>query len=88
MTSRTDRLLHTIGATVLVGAIFFFVPLFGTIGGYAVGWIVGLFFSETMLGILAQLGIHGVSLPQWGGFLGFCGGFLRTTVNSKESPNA
>lgn len=61
--------------------IFFFVIL-GTLLGGVAGWVVGLFFSETILGIASQLGIKNVTMFQLGAFLGFTGGFLKTKVTA------
>lgn len=57
---------------VLVGALF--------------GWITGLFFGNTILGILADFDISGYSMWQIGAFLGFVGSFFGTTTNfNKDS---
>lgn len=61
------------------GAVFLSVILSAFLGGVA-GWIVGLFFSDMILNILGQLGVHNVSMFQFGVFMGFVGGFLRTKV--------
>lgn len=45
------------------------------------GWIVGWFFGETFLAILAQIGITGFSMWQIGAFLGFVGSFFTPIVN-------
>lgn len=62
-----------------IGAVFLLVTL-GTLGGAVAGSIVGLFFGDTILGVVAQLGLH-VTMWQLGATLGFVGGFLRTTVS-------
>jgi hypothetical protein len=50
-------------------------------GAFA-GWVVGLFFADTILGIAGQLGIRNVTMWQLGAFLGFVGGFLKTKVTA------
>lgn len=65
--------------------IFCFV-IFGTLLGGIAGWIVGFFFGDTVLGILAQLGIKGVTMFQFGCFMGFVGGFLKTKVTAEVKP--
>ncbi len=55
-----------------------------TFMGAVSGWFIGLFFEETILGILSSLGISGFSMWQIGAFLGFVGGFFRTTVSTKK----
>lgn len=72
-----------IGFLTIVG-LFFFV-IFNTLVGAIAGWIVGLFFGDTILGILAQLGVKGVTMWQFGAFLGFIGGFLKTKTTVIKS---
>ena len=54
-------------ANVLVGAIS--------------GWFVGLFFGDTILGILSQIGICDVSMWQVGAFIGFVAGFFTKLMS-------
>ena len=56
--------------------------------GAVSGWIVGLFFGNTILGILEQIGINGFSMWQIGAFLGFISGFFRKMIsfNNKSNP--
>ena len=80
-------MLTAFGAmAVMVGGIFFFVIINTFMGGLA-GWVVGLVFGETILSILAQLGIHGVTMFQFGAFMGFVGGFLKTKVTHEKVDN-
>lgn len=77
-----DEIAKTFGGIALVmGGVFLFVILGTLLGGIA-GWTVGLFFSDTILGIAAQLGIKNVTMFQLGAFLGFVGGFLKTKVTA------
>lgn len=69
------------GAVLAVGGIAMLV-IFGTLFGSIAGWIVGMFFGDTILGIASQLGIKNVTMWQLGGFLGFVGGFLKTKVTA------
>jgi small-conductance mechanosensitive channel len=83
MEGYVDGMVKVFGAAGLtVGGLFFFV-IFGTLMGGLAGWIVGLVFSDIILGIASQLGIHGVTMFQLGIFLGFVGGFLKTKVTAK-----
>ena len=73
------------GAGAWLGSVFLCIilgPFFGGLGG----WVVGLVFGDTILGIFSQLGIHNITMFQAGVFLGFVGGFLRTktTVEQKK----
>lgn len=70
------------GVALAIGGIFFFV-IFGTFLGALSGWIVGLVFGDTILGILGQIGIKGVTMFQFGAFMGFVGGFLKTKVTAE-----
>lgn len=51
--------------------------LLAVVWGGVMGWIVGLFFGDTILGICASLGIADVSCWQLGVFLAFIGIFFR-----------
>lgn len=51
-------------------------PFVWTILGAFSGWVVGWAFGEPILNILGQLGVHNVSMLQFGLFLGFIGGFI------------
>lgn len=77
---KTTRVFGVI-ALSLMGVFFFVVA--GTLLGAVAGWIVGLFFGDTILGILAQLGVTGISMWQFGAFMGFVGGFLKTKVSAE-----
>lgn len=78
-----EKMATAFGAIALmIGGVFFFVILGTFLGGVA-GWIVGLAFADTILGILAQIGVHNVTMFQFGAFMGFVGGFLKTKVTAK-----
>lgn len=79
-----DSFTKFLGGVVLgVGGIFLLV-IFGTLFGALAGWVVGLFFGDTILGILSQLGLKNISMWQFGAFMGFVGGFLKTKVTVEE----
>lgn len=68
--------LFLIALTIFLGCII------GTLFGAFSGWLIGLFFENTIIGILASLGITGFKMWQIGAFLGFVSGFFKsTTVN-------
>ena len=77
---RTTLLIGS--AFVMTAGIFLFVAL-GTLMGALAGWTVGLFFGGTILSIVHQLGIHDVSMWQFGAFMGFVGGFMKTKVTAE-----
>ena len=65
----------------LIAALLIMVAvILSTVAGAFVGWLVGLFFDETILGIFACLGITGYKMWQIGAFLGFVGGFFHSTI--------
>lgn len=73
------------GGTILVLGGLFLMVILGTLMGAISGWIVGLFFSDTILGVWSKFGISGFTMWELGAFLGFTGGFFRAsqTNNSK-----
>jgi len=68
---------------MVAGAIMLF-SILGTLFGAIGGWIVGLFFSNTITGVLASAGITGVKVWELGAFLGFMSGFFRSTVATNK----
>ena len=78
-----DKLALGFGAIFLAMAGVFFFIIFGTLLGGLAGWLVGVFFGDTILGIAAQLGVKGITMFQLGLFLGFVGGFLKTKVSAE-----
>jgi len=61
--------------------VIFLGPVLGAFLGSLIGWIVGLFFGDTILHVLQALtGAEGVAMWQFGTFLGFVGGFMKTTT--------
>lgn len=68
-------------------AVFLFLaPLLGFVFGAFAGWIVGLFFEETIRTFMTAVGIDPTGLAMWqiGGSLGFIGGFFKTSVTAKS----
>ena len=84
-----DKTAKVFGGILLTAVGFAALTVLGTFFGWLVGWTVGLFFGDTILGIVGQMGLHGITMPQLGAFLGFVGGFLKTktsaTVTAKSS---
>lgn len=66
--------------------LVFLVPILGVLFGAFSGWVVGLFFTDTILGFLARLGVDTDGLAVWqvGAAMGFLGGFLKTSVSTKN----
>lgn len=79
-----EKLANVFGSALLaVGGVFLFV-IFGSLAGGVSGWVVGLVFQDEIIGILSQLGIHNITMFQFGVFMGFCGSFLKTKVTVTE----
>ena len=76
----------TMGLLAAFGVASFFILaiVFGTLGGAFVGWVVGWFFTETITAGFALFGIDISSLAMWqvGMFLGFVGGFFKSTLTT------
>lgn len=66
-------------------AIAFFVCILDSLLGALVGWTVGLLFSDTVLGILKQIGIENVSMWQVGLFLGFVSSFFKQPTSNTDN---
>lgn len=75
-----EKLLATFGVIVIIA---FIAPILGTLVGGFMGWVVGMFFADEIIGFLARLGADTVGLTMWqvGAAMGFFGSFLRTTVS-------
>lgn len=72
---------------VAIAAILFFAPLIGVLGGAFVGWVVGLFFADTIYAFFAAVGINAAGLAMWqiGASLGFIGGFFRPSIHRAKA---
>lgn len=80
-----EDVFAVVGAVVVVVLIVFFLILLYPFMGALAGYIVGLVFGDTILGILGQMGLHGITMWQLGAFLGFVGGFFKTSVTQKKA---
>jgi hypothetical protein len=76
--------MAALGLIFLAIILIFLSPLIGIIVGAFAGWVVGLFFPDT-LGLISQM-LHIEAAPwQLGAIFGFIGGFFRGTVNTSKS---
>lgn len=68
----------------LIAALMFAAPLLGVLGGAFSGWVVGLFFADTVLAFVGRLGIDTTGLAMWqlGASLGFIGAFFKSTFSN------
>lgn len=74
-----EKSVLVVGAVVIVGLLLLLFPIVGTGFGALAGWVVGWFFSETILTFLAGMGITGLKMWQIGAALGFIGGFFKSS---------
>lgn len=68
----------------MLSIVFIVAVIMSTLCGGISGWIVGWFFGDTILGILAQIGISNVSMFQVGAFLGFVASFFSKSLKIKN----
>ena len=75
-----------VGILAVIGAasLIFFVPLLGAIFGAFSGWVVGLFFDETMATFIQWLEVE-ASPWQIGAVLGFVGGFFKSVLQQSRN---
>ena len=72
------------GVSLAIVGIMFLACILSTFLGAVAGWIVGLFFEESILNFFAALGISGLKMWQIGAALGFIGGFFKSTSINKK----
>lgn len=71
------------GAAMAVGLVLLiiFTVILGTLFGGIAGWIVGLFFTDTIMGTLNRFGVDTMGMTMWqlGATLGFISGFFKAS---------
>lgn len=79
-------LVKLIASVAAIAAISFFLILLSTLYGVVAGWIVGLFFEQTIRDVFKALGadMSGIEIWQIGAAFGFVGSFFKTTVTKKK----
>ena len=62
-------------------AVVFILVILGTLFGGIAGWIVGLFFTDTIMNTLNRIGVDTMDMTMWqlGATLGFISGFFKAT---------
>jgi len=73
---------HTLKILAALFGLFLLI-IARTFSGAFTGWVVGLAFSGAILGILDQIGLHSVSMWQFGALLGFVSGFFSRLEDRK-----
>ena len=83
-----DTTLKVLGGVFALILLIFFAPLLGVLIGAFSGWVVGLFFTDLIIGMLGRFHVDVAGLAVWhlGAFLGFVGSFFKTysTNNTKS----
>lgn len=83
------KVLSVIGLAITgvigVAALMILFTLLGTFFGALTGWIVGWFFTDTILTGLAAFGVKGLTMWQIGATLGFVGGFFKSVQTNNSS---
>lgn len=71
------------GALMAVGLVMLIIimVILGTFFGGVAGWIVGLFFTDTIMQTLNRIGVDTMGMTMWqlGATLGFISGFFKAT---------
>lgn len=79
-----DKIVELVVAVVGVAAAFILILLIGPLIGAFSGWVVGWFFSGTILGVLESFGVEtNFSLWQLGMTLGWVGAFFKAVQNAR-----
>lgn len=80
-----DKIFGAALALLLVIPVVFFFVILVTLMGAVAGWVVGLFFEQTILSTLARFGVNvgGLTMWQLGATLAFVGSFFKTYSNTK-----
>jgi len=76
------------GGFMAIGLVLFVILMvtLGTLFGGIAGWIVGLFFTDTIMGTMNRFGVDTMGMTMWqlGATLGFVGGFFKSTKVQKN----
>lgn len=78
-----DKIIASLLVAFMVLVVTFLGCIVSTLIGALIGWVVGLFFWDTILTFFAGLGIKGLAVWQIGAALGFVGSFFKSTFNAK-----
>lgn len=76
-----NEFLKAIGIIVIVVLTLLILAPLSTIVGIIGGWIVGLFFTDLIIGTIARTGFDVTGLEVWhiGGVLGFIASFFKSS---------
>jgi len=81
-----DKLLAGLFGIILAAAIFFGMALVLPIVGAFSGWVVGMFFGDTIYAVLNAFGVNTQNVEIWqiGLTLAFIGSFFKAVQTSKS----
>lgn len=73
-------------AAIAIVVLLFIMPLIGVLFGAFAGWVVGLFFHDTIMTFLLSVGVDVSNLTMWqiGASLGFIGAFFKSTLTQQK----
>ena len=75
-------------ALMAIGLVMLIIVMviLGTLFGGIAGWIVGLFFTDTIMQTLNRVGVDTMGMTMWqlGATLGFISGFFKSTKVQKN----
>lgn len=79
------KILAGLMAVLLAAPLFVFFAIFGTLMGAVGGWVVGLFFADTILTFFSYIfgNSHGLQMWEIGASLGFISGYFKSAVSLK-----
>lgn len=82
MSQETEKLIEVIALIAAWVVVIFIHPTIGVVSGALCGWIVGVFFTDTVIGFLSRIGVDTDGLAVWevGAALGFLGGFFKSVI--------
>ena len=76
------------GALMAIGLVMLIIVMviLGTFFGGVAGWIVGMFFTDTIMTTLNRIGVDTMGMTMWqlGATLGFVSGFFKSTKVQKN----
>ena len=81
-----DKFITGALAAIIVVSMVIFMVIMGTLFGGVAGWIVGMFFTDTIMQTLNRVGVDTMGMTMWqlGATLGFISGFFKSTKVQKN----
>lgn len=76
----TKMSLTLLTKLVILISLRIFSAVLATVLGCVVGGLVSLALGDVILSVLNAIGVHGIAVWQFGGFVAFVGSLFRTKV--------